>query len=225
MDTEYIDHDSFILHHQPPGKGRRYFESVRIISDQIDAAGLDVVWDSLRSVIKNRIPGDVVEFGCYIGTTSLVIRKLLDTYDQSDRRAFHVYDSFEGLPDKTEQDMSAAGVDFKKGKLWIRKRDLIYEFQRAGLHAPIIHKGWFNELTADDVPEHIAFAFLDGDFYSSIIDSLRLVWPRMTHGGKLVVDDYQRDALPGVSRALHDFFQGKPVKIGQQGTRAVIEAP
>lgn len=213
--------DSFKLDHKPSGKS--YFKDVRVISDQIDSNGLELIWEVLSSVIENSIRGDVVEFGCYVGTTSLVIRKLLDDYRESDKRAFHVYDSFEGLPKKTEQDVSAAGVDFAAGKLYVGKKELLHQFKSAGLNTPTIHKGWFNELTAKDVPDCIAFAFLDGDFYGSIIDSLRLVWPRMAEGGKLVVDDYQREALPGVSRALHDFFQAKPVRIEQRGTRAVIE--
>jgi O-methyltransferase len=215
--------DILEVHHRPPGKF--YFNGVRVVSDQIDLDGLELVWETLRSVVKKDVPGDVVEFGCYVGTTSLVIRKLLDEYQQSDSRAFHVYDSFEGLPEKTSHDISAAGVDFKAGKLGVHKKELIHQFQSAALELPVIHKRWFNELTASDVPEHIAFAFLDGDFYSSIIDSLRLVWPHMSRGGKFVVDDYQREALPGVSRALHDFFQAKPITIAQRGTRAVIEVP
>lgn len=216
-------HDRFESDHQPPGKGKRYFHSVRIVSDQIDEEGLAVVWDNLATVLERQIPGDIVEFGCYVGTTSLVIRKLLDGYDESDTRRLHVYDSFAGLPEKTEQDASTAGLDFRAGRLWAQKRDLIHQFQSAGLRTPVIHKGWFNELTAKEIPSHIAFAFLDGDFYSSIIDSLRLVWPRMVEGGRLVIDDYQREALPGVSRAIRDFFRAKPIKIEQRASRAVIE--
>lgn len=203
-------------------RGKQYFHSVRIVSDQIDTDGLQVIWGNLIGILDQHIPGDIVEFECYVGTTSLVIRKLLDDTGESGKREFHVYDSFDGLPEKTEQDMSAVGIDFRAGKLSVRKRDFIREFRGAGLETPTIHKGWFNELTAHDVPERIAFAFLDGDFYSSIIDSLRLVWPRMAPGGILVVDDYRREALPGVSRAIQDFFQAKHVKIEQHGTRAVI---
>ena len=50
----------------------------------------------------------------------------------------------------------------------------------------------------------IAFAFLDGDFYESIRDSLRLVLPRMQQGGVIVVDDYAREALPGAAKAVHE---------------------
>ncbi len=216
-----MDHDLFLVDHQP--KGKQYFKSVRIVSDQIEETGLKLVWDTLEPILNNNVPGDIVEFGCYVGTTSLVIRKLLDERSQSDKREFHAYDSFEGLPEKSDADSSAAGVDFKAGKLFVRKQEMLQQFHSASLRPPIIHKGWFNELTEEDVPKEIAFAFLDGDFYSSIIDSLRLVWPRMASGGKIVVDDYQREALPGVSRALKDFFQAKSVKIEQRGTRAVIE--
>ena len=61
-------------------------------------------------------------------------------------------------------------------------------------------------LAAADVPASIAFAFLDGDFYESILTSLKLVWPRMSPGGVVLIDDYQRPELPGVERAVHDFF-------------------
>ena len=46
------------------------------------------------------------------------------------------------------------------------------------------------ELTDQDLPEKIAFVFLDGDFYESIRDSLRLVASRMAEEGIVVVHDY-----------------------------------
>ena len=46
-----------------------------------------------------------------------------------------------------------------------------------------------------------------------MIDSLRLVWPRMAESGIICLDDYQRETLPGVERAVRDFFQGKPQNI------------
>ena len=69
----------------------------------------------------------------------------------------------------------------------------------------MIKKGWFSELTDKDLPEKIAFAFLDGDFYESIRDSLRLVAPRMAEGGIIVVHDYTNPALPGVKRAVEEY--------------------
>jgi O-methyltransferase len=164
----------------------------------------------LEKVLQNGTAGDIVEFGCYIGTSSLFIRRLLDEYGSI--KNFHVYDSFEGLPDKAPQDNSPVGADFKAGELKVSKKQLIGQFHKARLKAPFVHKGWFNQLVAEDVPEKIAFAFLDGDFYESIIDSLRLVWPRMAKGGIITIDDCGREALPGVDRAIGEFFREAIIK-------------
>lgn len=187
-----------------------------IISDQITQPALEVVLGQLEKVLASGVEGAIVEFGCYIGTTSLFIRRLLDEVarkhrgaNQSDTHQFHVYDSFEGLPAKRPQDMSPVGADFKRGELSVSKKQLLLQFQRARLRAPFVHKGWFNQLTDREVPEKIAFAFLDGDFYDSIRDSLQLVWPRLQPGGIICIDDYQRETLPGVEQAVHDFFQGQ----------------
>lgn len=204
--------DSFRDHQLKASDPRNQYRGLPIISDQISREGLDVVWRYTEQVLKAAIPGAIVEFGCYAGTTSLFTRRLLDSYGQSTTRPFHVYDSFAGLPAKSNHDMNAAGVDFAAGKLAVSKNEFIKVFRAANLEPPTIHKGWFNELRDEDVPQPIAVAFLDGDFYSSIIDSLRLVWPHMSAGGIILVDDYKRETLPGVERALRDFLQGKSYK-------------
>lgn len=171
---------------------------------------LAVILRELKSVLRRGVEGDVVEFGCYIGTTSLFIRRLLDQCDESRQRAFHAYDSFEGLPPKTTADQNAAGVGFTAGQLRVSKKQFLREFQRAGLTPPVTHKAWFNQLGAQDVPEAIAFAFLDGDFYESILCSLQLVWPRLTKDAVVLVHDYKRETLPGVARAVHHFLKTSP---------------
>jgi len=188
-----------------------------IISDQIKRPALETVLGELERVLAAGVPGDAVEFGCYIGTTSLFIRRLLDAYEgggtspnsddtNSSGKVFHAYDSFAGLPPKTTADNSPVGDDFKAGELAVSKKQYMEQFHRAGLRAPVTHKGWFKDLTAHDVPEQISFAFLDGDFYESILDSLKLVWPWMQPGGGICIDDCGREALPGVDRAVRDFF-------------------
>lgn len=193
-----------------------------IISDQIDQPALKVVLGELEKTLQQNVPGYVAELGCYIGTTSVFIRRLLDAYEQSNVREFHAYDSFAGLPPKSIQDASAVGTDFKAGELKVSKHQFMREFKRAKLQPPITHKAWFDELTDNDLPEHIAFAFLDGDFYDSILTSLQLVWPRLSEDGVITIDDYQRETLPGVERAVRDFFQDKSVRLHQEHNIAVI---
>jgi O-methyltransferase len=189
---------------------RQLLAHYSLISDQVSTWQLEVILDELTHTIEHGIGGSVVEFGCYMGTTSLFIRRLLDALH--DDREFHVYDSFEGLPPKTAVDSSLSGVQFTAGELYASKKQFVREFQKAHLRTPTIHKGWFKELRANDVPSAIAFAFLDGDFYESIRDSLRLVLPVMQPGGVIVIDDYAREALPGGAKAVHELLPHSTIR-------------
>ncbi|MBC7581370.1 class I SAM-dependent methyltransferase [Aeromicrobium sp.] len=192
-----------------------------VISDQVSKDQIRVVLHELEKVLAADRAGAVVEFGCYIGTTSLFIQRLLDA--RGDGREFHVYDSFEGLPAKVAQDDSPAGMQFQAGELSISKKGFIREFQKAGLRPPRIHKGWFSNLSTQDVPEQIGFAFLDGDFYDSIHDSLKLVLPRLTAGATIIIDDYAREALPGVAKAVRELLPQKMLsKITTSHNLAII---
>ncbi|MDB5166022.1 MAG: hypothetical protein JWM37_94 [Candidatus Saccharibacteria bacterium] len=188
-----------------------------LISDQISRPALEVVLTELEAVLARGTAGAICEFGCYIGTTSLFIRRLI-----GDQKEFHAYDSFEGLPAKDAHDQSAAGIDFRAGELAVSKKQFLEQFRKANLRSPITHKAWFDDLTAQDVPDKIAFAFLDGDFYGSILTSLRLVWPRLSDGGSIAVDDYRRETLPGVERAITDFMQGKAYRLRYAHNIAII---
>lgn len=180
-----------------------------LVSDQMSKDQIAVILQSLERLLPLQ-EGAVVEFGCYLGTTSLFIRRLLDAYGNG--REFHVYDSFEGLPPKTAADESRAGEQFQAGELAVSKKQFVQQFQKAGLKPPVVHKGWFKDLSGRDVPEKIAFAFLDGDFYESILYSLRLVVPRMTSGGMIIIDDYAREALPGAAKAAHEYFSAERIQ-------------
>lgn len=146
------------------------------------------------------IEGAVVELGCHAGLTSVYIRRLLDRLDST--KEFHVYDSFCGLPEKIEKD----GSDdrFFEGHFDIKGTwQFLKRFADANLKLPIIHEGWFKD---QQYPDKISCGFLDGDFYQSILDSLEKVWPRLQRGGIICIHDYKWDSLPGVERAVFDYF-------------------
>jgi O-methyltransferase len=193
-----------------------------IISDQIERPALAVVLRELEQVIEQAVPGDIVEFGCYIGTTSLFMRRLLNHGAFGGKRQLYAYDSFEGLPEKQQPDQSAAGTAFQAGELRISKKKFLHEFQKAALTPPRTYKAWFRDLPAEHLPDTIAYAFLDADFYESISDALRLVWPRLSKHGVITIDDYQQVALPGVERAVQEFFHDKTVDIHLEHHIAII---
>ncbi len=194
-----------------------------IISDQINRAAINVVLRELELALDKGIEGDIAEFGCYIGTTSIFIRRVLDSAGHSDQRRFYAYDSFAGLPEKTSADASSAGTEFKGGELTVSRKQFLNTFQKARLAAPITYKAWFKDLTNSQLPDKLAYAFLDGDFYESIIDSLELVWPRLSVGGTITIDDYERAALPGVTKAVSHFFKDKRISLHHEHGIAIIK--
>ena len=191
-----------------------------IITDQITRRELAVIIRECEAVLKAGTPGDIVELGCYEGTTALFLQRLLKAA-QGNRR-LHVYDSFAGLPPKTASDASPAGEQFTAGKLYASKSSIIKHFKHAGLPLPTIHKGWFEELQPADMPAHISFAFLDGDFYTSIAASLRLVWPRLSPGAVVIVDDYHTEALPGVRRAVEEWSRQANFAVRNEASLAIL---
>ncbi|MEI7632388.1 MAG: TylF/MycF/NovP-related O-methyltransferase [bacterium] len=192
----------------------------QLISKQIRADELFVLLSELKNVVANQVQGDLVELGCYEGTSALFFTRLLNDL-KSDKKLW-LYDSFEGLPEKTSEDDSAAGVAFKGGELKASKARLAKNFVKAGLKIPEIKRAWFYELDPSDLPDQVCFAFLDGDFYESIVDSLKLVVPLIAKGGVILVDDYQNLALPGVAKAVNEYAERYDWKVQTQKSLAVI---
>lgn len=137
--------------------------------------------------------------------------------DNSVEKHLWIYDSFAGLPAKTVEDSSGAGANFKEGELLVTKREVVEKLRKHGLRTSshpdstqpnvIIKKAWFDQLQDADLPQDIAYAFLDGDLYSSIKTSLQLVVPRLSQQGIIIVHDYNNPELPGSARAVDEFLR------------------
>lgn len=191
---------------------------MKLLSDQIDERELSIILRELEKVLKAHTPGDVVEFGCYVGTASVPMgKRLSDT-----NKKLYVYDSFEGLPEKTHEDESPSGVQFVAGELLATKKQLIKNFRQAHVPLPTIVKGWFSDLAPAQVPDQIAFAYLDGDYYRSVLDPLRLIWHRLAPGAIIVVDDYVNEALPGAARAVDEWLRSHPAKLRVEHSLAIV---
>lgn len=161
----------------------------------------------LNDSIDQNIEGDVTEFGCYVGESSKYLMKTL-LENNSDKKLY-VYDSFEGLPPLSKWE---EGTGWREGTLKSTEQILISNFIENNLPPPIIHKDWFKNVPEDKLPQKISFAFLDGDFYDSIYDSLNKIFDRVSDGGYICFHDYQRPDLPGVRAAIEDTFKERGVE-------------
>lgn len=192
-----------------------------LVSEQVDKKELKIILECLESTLINNIKGDVIEMGCYLGTTSLFISRLLKNYESE--KSLHVYDSFEGLPEKSRYDASPAGTQFTKGQLLASKKAFILNFKKAQLTLPFIHKKWFSDLVDNDIPKNISFAFLDGDYYESIQSCLSIIQKSLSPGSIVVVDDYSNEALPGAKKAVDEWLQSKKYSITINHSLAIIK--
>jgi O-methyltransferase len=187
------------------------------------------IYHLLSQVLLLNIPGDLVETGSYRGLTALMLQKTLDAYQS--KKYLHVFDSFEGLPEKSAEDLVNSSENMRKcdykdnrrvGKGWFKSAEdtLIQNFQDFNVKLPYIHKGWFSETLPQHLPKEIAFAHLDGDFYSSTLDALENIYPKMSKGAIAIIDDYcdpkihgRQSSLPGVKVACDKFFNDKNEKV------------
>jgi O-methyltransferase len=185
-------------------------EEVKGIKFQMLADGqLPYILENLASVMD--VEGDVVELGCNVGMTSSYMQRLL--VGSKLEKKLHVYDSFEGLPSKTTED-GATPCD--KGASAVSVEMFKKTFKDAGVPLPVINKGFFGEIPDDEYPDKICFAFLDGDFYGSIMDSFKKIYHKVQPGGIILIHDYKWSNFPGVKMACNHFLKDKPEKDEQE---------
>ena len=190
------------------------FELVKENPFMTDIDRLVNIYHLLSQVLVFSVPGAVVELGCNEGKTSVFFQMIIDHYAPD--RELHVYDSFEGLPQKSSFDTFSDAGECKA-----TVEQLEHNFKKWGLRLPCVHKGWFNEILPHSIPEKIAFAYLDGDYYNSILESLEYTYPHLSKNAVVVIDDYcdpdrnprAWQGLPGVKKACDRFFANKPEKI------------
>ncbi|GAB2695094.1 TylF/MycF/NovP-related O-methyltransferase [Kitasatospora kifunensis] len=183
------------------------YELAAANENMTDIDRLSNLYWALLSVLRGGVPGAVVELGCNAGLTSVFFGMVIATEDPA--RELHLFDSFEGLPKPSAFDAYLKEGDCRTSI------DAVHEsFAHWGVPLPDIHPGWFEDTLPSQLPSQVAFAYLDGDFYNSILVSLQHVWPQLATGGSILIDDYcdsERnprawDGLPGVKKACDDYF-------------------
>jgi len=188
-----------------------------IVSGMLSYWRIVSILERLDAVVQGGVEGDIVELGCNIGTLGMYIRKYLDANNVN--KTYHVYDSWLGLPEPTEEDQHNFDRKFKRGSCSTTIDKFLDTFNSRNLQVPVIHSGWFKDIPDSEFPDKIAFAFFDGDFYESITDSFEKVYHKVQPKGCIMIDDCGWDILPGVKRACEDFLSDKPEKLSLSGYR------
>jgi hypothetical protein len=159
----------------------------------------------IERVLEENVPGDLLEAGVWRGGASIYMRGILAAH-HVDTRMVWVADSFAGLP-RPEPDAYPADQDdphhmFKE--LVVPLEQVRANFARYGLLDIQVSflQGWFADTLPSAPIERLAVLRMDGDMYSSTIQTLDALYTKVAPGGYVIVDDYN---LPGCRKAITDF--------------------
>lgn len=154
------------------------------------------------SIIVNNLTGDIAEVGVYKGGSALLLCRLNPTTD------VYIFDTFGGLPEISSFDDTHKKDDFND-VCEQEVRDLLREHRNCN-----IYKGVFPRDIGIAIKDNwFKLVHLDVDIYTSYRDALSFFYPRMTHGGVIILDDYGSKFCHGAKKAVDEFMIDKPEKL------------
>jgi O-methyltransferase len=166
---------------------------------------LDNIEACVTTVIEDGIPGDLLEAGVWRGGSVIFMRALLEVLGDP-YRAVWVADSFEGLPTPDPSVRADRGDKHHENRLLsVGLDDVTENFKKYGLLDDRVRflKGWFEDTLPQAPIESLSVLRADGDMYKSTIDILEPLYPKVSEGGFVIIDDY--GAVPGCQQATDDF--------------------
>lgn len=168
----------------------------------IGSSRLGNVQQCVEQVLADKIPGDLAEAGVWRGGTTIFMRALLKLHGVTDRNVW-VIDSFAGLPPGS----GWAAED----RLAVPLTEVQHNFELYGLLDDQVRflAGWFSDTLPTGAPGPFAVIRLDGDLYKSQTDALTYLYPRLSPGGFVIVDDPQ---LPECARAITEYRTKNDIK-------------
>lgn len=170
---------------------------------------LDNLHQCILDVLKNNVPGDLIETGAWRGGATIFMRAALKSYGIKDRVVW-VADSFQGLPPPQSV---ADGWDFSHIEhLQVSLERVKANFSKFGMLDDQVQflPGWFKDTLPKAPVEKLAILRLDGDLYSSTMDALENLYHKVSPGGYVIVDDYH--SWPACKRAVDEFLARKSFK-------------
>ena len=164
---------------------------------------LDNLQFCVQSVLDESIPGDLLEAGVWRGGSCIFMRALLKLHGVTDRTVWAA-DSFQGLPAPSLE----ADRDYDLSKfpiLTVSQEEVEAAFQRFDLLDNQVRflKGWFKDSLPTAPVSRLAVLRMDGDLYESTTDILNPLYPKVSPGGFVIVDDYH--LLPPCKQAVDEF--------------------
>jgi len=175
----------------------------------IGQARLDNIQQCVTSVLEDNVPGDLIETGVWRGGAAILMRAVLSAYGVTDRVVW-LADSFEGVPPPNIDEYPAdEGLDLSRiPVLAVSAEQVKANFARYDLLDDQVRflVGWFKDTLPTAPIDRLAVLRLDGDLYESTTDAITALYPKLSVGGYLIVDDYNAPLVgKACSQAIRDY--------------------
>lgn len=159
-----------------------------------------------QKVIDTNIPGDFIEAGVWRGGCCILMRGILVANQINDRKIY-VADSFAGLPppNPTLFPQDKGDIHHTIPELAVPLETVKTNFERYGLldHQVVFVEGFFSKTLPSLDAGPFALIRLDGDMYESTYVALEALYPKLSRGGFVIVDDY--GAIEQCRQAVSDY--------------------
>lgn len=180
--------------------------------------------DAARYVERMQVPGAIVECGVWRGgstmAAALALRELKDFRD------LYLLDTFAGMTTPTENDIDYSGtpaasryaefaaIDHNEW-CYASLEDVRANIASTEYPADKCHfvKGDVLETFPSCGPDQIAILRLDTDWYELTLHELRHLYPRLSPGGVLIIDDY--GYWQGCQKAVDEYFAERGPFLGR----------
>lgn len=197
-----------IVDQSPKGYARKWRDFGRDIPSKaltmIGLRRMDNIQHCVETVIADGIPGDLIETGVWRGGATIFMRALLEAYGVRDRTVW-VADSFMGLP-HPQLEHYPQDIQWKAaaGGLSVCLEDVRRAFEIYGLLDGQVRflPGWFKDTLPEAPIKRLAVLRLDGDLYESTRTALTHLYPKLSPGGFVIIDDF---GLPTCRQAVDDY--------------------
>lgn len=162
----------------------------------------------VRNAIRDDVQGDIVECGVARGGSALLMALALERAGA--RRTLWLFDAFEGMPEpdpelNPDHVLASQFTGACRGEEDDVRALILGRCPSQDLR---VLKGLFADTMRAPGVERIAVAHLDGDWYESMKPCLDALWPRVSAGGSVQVDDY--GGWLGCRRAVDEFLAAHP---------------
>jgi O-methyltransferase len=174
------------------------------------------LYKAVQYIVKADIKGDFVEAGVWRGGSAMIVILALKELGITDRKIY-MYDTYEGMSEPSEEDSNisnGAKASLKYFAMLGKEEKWAYasleevktNISRLGYPQEnlIYVKGKIEETVPEVLSEKIALLRLDTDWYDSTKHELEYMYPNLTAGGVLLIDDYGHWA--GCKKAIDEYF-------------------